>query len=29
MDDTDFFLTETITVPIIFRLFAISQLPLS
>ena len=26
MDETDFFLTETITVPISFRLFAITQL---
>ena len=29
MDDTDFFLTETITVTITFRLFAIAQLSLS
>ena len=29
MDDTDFFSTETITVPIGFRLFAIAQLSLS
>ena len=29
MDDSDFFLTETITVPIGFRLFAIAQLSLS
>ena len=28
MDDTDFFPTETITVPISFRLFAIAQLSL-
>ena len=29
MNDTDFFSTETITVPIGFRLFAIAQLSLS
>ena len=29
MDDTDFLWTETITVPIGFRLFAIAQLSLS
>ena len=29
MDDTDFFLTESIAVPIGFRLFAIGQLSLS
>ena len=29
MDDTDFFSTETITVPFGFRLFAIAQLSLS
>ena len=29
MDDTDFFSTETIAVPIGFRLFTIAQLSLS
>ena len=29
MDNTDFFLIETISVPIGFRLFAIAQLALS
>ena len=29
MDDTDFFPTQTITVPIGFRLFTIAQLSLS
>ena len=29
LDETDFFSTETITVPIVFRLFAITQLRLS